>query len=441
MLDKVDLSSLQDSMVNDDIRSLGERFLTVRQVTEALCEPLGVEDLNLQAVAETSPGKWHLAHTSWFFETFILKSFEENFTPFNSQYEYLFNSYYNTIGEQFSRANRHLLSRPTVSEIYRYRQDITQRMIALIKNNNQLDKIAPLVVLGINHEQQHQELLLTDIKYNLYQNPLLPAYLPLSETLERKRPDKLTAKQTLNWITFDKGLVAIGKELGDGVSADFVFDNESPRHQCFIPTFELSDRLITNGEYIEFIEAGGYDEPNYWLSDGWSMKNEAAWQAPLYWYHQDGCWYQYTLTGNIKVDPNEPVSHISYYEADAFATWAGARLPTEQEWELAAKEQPVSGNLLSSKTFRPVAATEKKALKQLFGDVWEWTSSSYSPYPGYSPLAGAVGEYNGKFMANQFVLRGGSCVTSDDHIRATYRNFFYPEARWQFSGLRLARSL
>ncbi|PXF62933.1 ergothioneine biosynthesis protein EgtB [Kangiella spongicola] len=441
MLDKVDLSSLQDKVLNDDMRSLIERFKTVREVTEALCEPLEVEDLNLQAVAETSPAKWHLAHTSWFFETFILKSFEENFVPFNPQFEYLFNSYYNAIGEQFLRPNRHLLSRPTVSEIYDYRKNVTERIVTLIEKQSQLNKIAPLVTLGINHEQQHQELLLTDIKYNLYQNPLLPVYLPLSETLDGKQSVKSSPKNSINWVSFDESLVEIGKELGDGVNGEFGFDNESPKHQCFVAAFEISERLITNGEYLEFIEAGGYDEPKYWLSDGWAKKTDAAWQAPLYWYQKDGYWYQYSLTGNCKLDPNEPVSHISYYEADAFATWAGARLPTEQEWELVAKGQPVSGNLLASKNYRPTPTAEQKMVKQLYGDLWEWTSSSYSPYPGYSPLAGAVGEYNGKFMANQYVLRGGSCVTSDDHIRATYRNFFYPEARWQFSGLRLARSL
>lgn len=441
MLDKVDLSSLQDKALSDGIHSLAEQFKTVRIVTEVLCEPLDVEDLNLQAVAETSPAKWHLAHTSWFFETFILKSFEENFVPFNPQYEYLFNSYYNAIGEQFSRANRHLLSRPTVNEIYYYRRSVTERMVALIKKQSKLNKIAPLVILGINHEQQHQELLLTDIKYNFYQNPLLPVYLPLSRVPEDKQSDKSVAKKAINWISFDGGLVEIGKALGDGVTGEFTFDNESPKHKHFVSAFELSDRLITNAEYLQFIEAGGYDEPSYWLSDGWTKKLEANWRAPLYWYQKDGCWYQYSLTGSYKVDLNEPVSHISYYEADAFTTWAGARLPTEQEWELAAKEQPVDGNLLMRKSYRPTATADRKTMKQLYGDVWEWTSSSYSPYPDYSPLAGAVGEYNGKFMANQFVLRGGSCVTSDDHIRATYRNFFYPEARWQFSGLRLARSL
>ena len=442
MLDKVKADSMVSTVTNS--------FLSVRTLTEKLCQPLEIEDYNLQAMAETSPVKWHLAHTTWFFETFILKPFEAQFKPFQPQYEYLFNSYYNAIGEQFSRPDRHLLSRPTVKEVLQYRKLITDRVVELLSDasqkSNVATKILELVTLGIHHEQQHQELLLTDLKYNLYQNPLLPAYLP------QRQSQQSSQLSPVIWLKYEGGVTDIGQQGAEAFSHDsfyynsFYYDNESPQHKHYIEPFELSHRLITNGEFLDFIESGGYDSPEFWLSDGWTKKCEENWGAPLYWFKKDGAWYHYTLRGVLPLDLNQAVTHVSYYEADAFASWAGARLPTEQEWESVARHVPVDGNFLGSGHYRPlsarsISATNESDIQQIFGDVWEWASSAYSPYPGYSPLKGAVGEYNGKFMANQFVLRGGSCVTSQNHIRATYRNFFYPEARWQFSGFRLARSL
>ncbi|RDX37493.1 ergothioneine biosynthesis protein EgtB [Kangiella sp. HD9-110m-PIT-SAG07] len=417
-----------------------KHFESIRKLTEDLCQGLDVEDYNLQAMADTSPVKWHLAHTSWFFETIILKRFESDFEPFHEQFEYLFNSYYNAIGEQFLRPNRHLLSRPTVAEVFEYRRNINERMVELLSSaeGNPKTDILPLTVLGINHEQQHQELLLTDLKYNFYQNPLMPSY----RHAETDPPENSVNDLKQRWITFDSGVCTIGKALSDGVAEKFGFDNESPQHKHYLQGFQMCSCLITNAEYIDFIEQGGYQRSELWLSDGWAVKNEHGWKAPLYWFKKDDAWYHYTLDGVKKVQDSEPVAHVSYYEADAFAAWKGARLPTEQEWERVAAEQLVSGSFLQAEHLKPIAPkTGDAVVKQVFGELWQWTSSSYSPYPGYRPLAGAVGEYNGKFMINQYVLRGGSCVSSQGHIRATYRNFFYPDARWQFSGIRLAKDL
>jgi ergothioneine biosynthesis protein EgtB len=412
-----------------------EEFSRVRRQFEQLCEPLVVEDYSLQAMANTSPPKWHLAHTTWFFETFILKPFVPGYRSWHPAYEHLFNSYYNGIGTPFSRPQRGLLSRPTVEEVYRYRQSVDERMLALLDSlGGGADdrQIFERVELGLHHEQQHQELLLTDLKYSLHVNPLLPAYR------NRDRADEGTAPNlSLRWLEFDGGVVAIGAG-GD----DFCFDNETPRHRHFLEPFALANRPVTNGEFLEFMADGGYQRPELWLADGWDAVRQENWQAPLYWRRVGNDWYHFTLAGEQRLKPTEPACHLSYYEADAYARWAGARLPTEAEWETAASDRPVRGNLLATGRYHPAPADPASDdIQQLFGDIWEWTASSYLPYPGFSPAGGAIGEYNGKFMINQMTLRGGSCASDAAHIRATYRNFFYPGDRWQFSGLRLAISL
>lgn len=432
----------------NDIERVLADFVNVRKFSEKLCKPLKPEDYNLQAIAETSPAKWHLAHTSWFFETFILKKFQSNYSCFDPQYEYLFNSYYYSIGEQYPRPNRGLLSKPDVEEVYRYRQFVTEKIQQLINqltdiNSDSLNEVISLIRLGINHEQQHQELLLTDIKYNLFQNPIFPAYRDSSELVVHSLPEDKSLPP-VEWIAFDEQLVSIGDNhtVSPISQSSFVYDNETPKHKFYRHSFLVANRLTTNGEYLKFIEQGGYSDPQYWLSDGWDAVRNQKWQAPLYWYQQDGNWYIYTLNGVQSLQLDQPVTHVSYYEADAFARWSGARLLTEQEWESIATGKSLAkgfGNFVEDDVLHPVVAKESDKLKQMFGDVWEWTSSAYSAYPGFKPAAGAVGEYNGKFMCNQYVLRGGSCVTSRSHIRKTYRNFFYPDARWQFSGIRLAR--
>lgn len=432
----------------NDIERVLADFVNVRKFSEKLCKPLKPEDYNLQAIAETSPAKWHLAHTSWFFETFILKKFQSNYSRFDSQYEYLFNSYYNSIGEQYPRPNRGLLSKPDVEEVYRYRQFVTEKIQQLLNqladvNSDSLIEVISLIRLGINHEQQHQELLLTDIKYNLFQNPVFPAYRDSSEPVVHSLP-KDKSLPPVEWIAFDEQLVSIGDNQTDSPisQSSFVYDNETPKHKFYRHSFLVANRLATNGEYLEFIEQGGYSDPQYWLSDGWDAVRNQKWQAPLYWFKRKGDWYIYTLNGVQPLQLDQPVTHVSYYEADAFACWSRARLLTEQEWESIASDNPLfesTNNFVEDDVLRPVVAKESDKLQQMFGDAWEWTSSAYSAYPGFKPAAGAVGEYNGKFMCNQYVLRGGSCVTSRSHIRKTYRNFFYPDARWQFSGIRLAR--
>jgi ergothioneine biosynthesis protein EgtB len=408
--------------------ALAARYRGVRRWSEELCRPLATDDYALQAMPDTSPAKWHLAHTTWFFETFVLRPFASGYRPFHPQFEYLFNSYYEAVGPQFARASRGQLSRPTVEEVYRYRAEVDAAMAELLAHAPVRDwrEIAARTELGCHHEEQHQELILTDLKYSFSVNPLRPAYrtdLPLSEG---RAP-------ALEFIEFPAGVYEIG-HAGEG----FAFDNESPRHRVYLERFALGSRLVTNGEYLEFIEAGGYARPEYWLSDGSRAARERQWIAPLYWEQRDDGWWQFTLAGMRRVNEHEPVCHVSWYEADAYARFRGQRLPGEAEWEVVATAEPVAGNLREQGCLHPAPAPTRPGVAQLFGDAWEWTRSGYGPYPGYRPLAGALGEYNGKFMANQMVLRGGSCVTPTGHTRATYRNFFYPPDRWQFSGIRLA---
>lgn len=415
--------------------TLVERYHRVRQFTEQLCQPLVTEDYVIQAIADVSPPKWHLAHTSWFFETFILASACPAYRPRDASYGYLFNSYYLAAGERHCRPKRGLLSRPTVEEVYRYRAYVDQHMTGLLTDlqGEKFERWAPLVELGLHHEQQHQELLLTDVKYNFACNPLRPAYVILDS------PRDIPTVAQIGWVGFREGVYSIGHD-GRG----FAFDNESPRHRSFVEPFELASRLITNGEYLAFMADGGYERPDLWLSMGWDTLHREGWRAPLYWEQRDGTWWMMTLAGMQLVREAEPVCHVSYYEADAYARWADARLPTEAEWEVATVQLPVRGNFVEHQTFHPVPISESDAavpMAQMFGDVWEWTQSHYSPYPGYAAAPGALGEYNGKFMANQFVLRGGSCATSVSHIRSTYRNFFPADARWQFMGIRLAKAV
>jgi ergothioneine biosynthesis protein EgtB len=412
--------------------SLLERFDEVRSLTERLCEPLAVEDYCVQSMPDASPAKWHLAHTTWFFETFVLAAHRPDYRPFHPRFGYLFNSYYNALGDRWPRPSRGVLSRPTVAQVYRYRAAIDRqvRELLLEAGVDLRPALEDIVTLGLNHEQQHQELLLTDLKHAFGANPLRPAYR------EEVAPDAGTAVPA-EWVPYPAGVRSIG-HAGDG----FAYDNEMPRHRVFVESFLLASRLVTCGEYRAFVEDGGYERPDLWLSDGWDARRTHGWTAPLYWEKQDGPWWVYTLSGPRPVGDAEPVCHVSYYEADAYARWAGARLPTEAEWETAAGACRLTGNFLDNDALHSLALTAPGSGKkpaQLFGDVWEWTSSPYAPYPGYRPPPGALGEYNGKFMCNQMVLRGGSCATPRSHFRRTYRNFFPPDARWQFTGIRLAK--
>jgi ergothioneine biosynthesis protein EgtB len=416
-------------------RSLVSRYKIVRELSETLCKPLVTEDYIIQSMPDVSPTKWHLAHTSWFFETFILSQINPLYKSPHPQYKYLFNSYYVQVGKRHARPERGLLSRPTVEEVYRYRHYVDQNMVEFLEGADeaQTEEIMPLLDVGLNHEQQHQELMLTDIKHVFSVNPLRPAYLNSKYVVP-----ELRSVPEMKWVSFPEGVYSIGHE-GEG----FAFDNESPHHKVYLQAFELTSRLVTNGEYLAFMEDGGYKRPELWLSDGWYTVEMNGWEAPLYWERLGGRWWNFTLSGMHEVNLNEPVSHVSYYEAEAFARWAGARLPFESEWEVAASKVPMEGNFVDSGNCHPVALREMPNvnLKQMFGDVWEWTQSPYIPYPGYKTLPGALGEYNGKFMSNQMVLRGGSCATSRSHIRKTYRNFFPPSARWQFMGIRLAKDV
>ncbi len=405
------------------------QYESVRQQSIRICEPLEVEDYLVQPMADASPPKWHLAHITWFFETFVLKPFLPGYQPFSDVYEVLFNSYYNGVGQQHPRAKRGLLSRPTVADIFDYRAHVDGHMRSLLTG-----EITPKVnfrtILGMNHEQQHQELLFTDLKYNLGHNPLSPIYQQ-GKSVPDVRP------QALNFLEFSGGIYQIGIHADD----EFVFDNESPRHDVLIEDFRLANRLVTNAEFIEFVEDGGYQRPELWLADAWALQcSEGKLSAPLYWQQRQNKYFVYTLAGLVPVSPLEPVCHVSGYEADAFARWKGARLPTEMEWEVAAKSQEQKGIFVEDGFYHPLAA-DTAELGGMFGNLWEWTQSSYSPYPGFKSFQGQLGEYNGKFMANQLVLRGGSCVTPRSHIRPSYRNFFYPADRWQFSGIRLAKDV
>ena len=411
-----------------------EQYQKVRRFSEQLCEPLVTEDYVIQSMPDVSPTKWHLAHVSWFFETFLLSPALPDYQSLHPQYAYLFNSYYNTLGERHCRPKRGLISRPTVKETYEYRRYVDEHVLDLLEkiDERQLAELAPIMILGLNHEQQHQELMVTDIKHVLSCNPLSPTY-------RARTPTGASNITPLEWVSFPEGLYWIGHE-GSG----FAFDNEGPRHRQFVQSFQLASRLVTNGEYLEFMEDGGYDNPLLWLSEGWATVRAEEWQAPLYWEQRDGRWWMMTLSGLREVDKAEPVCHVSYFEADAYARWAEARLPTEAEWEVAAQEAPVEGNFVESGLYHPAplnASTTDGKLAQMYGDVWQWTQSSYAPYPNFRPGAGAIGGYNGKFMCNQYVLRGGSCATSLSHIRSTYRNFFPANAQWQFMGIRLAKEV
>lgn len=400
---------------------LNLEFEQVRQHSLRLAEPLSDEDCCAQSMPDASPVKWHLAHTTWFFETFILEAREPDFQPFHPAFRVLFNSYYNGVGDKHPRPRRGLLTRPALAEVKAYRHDVDRRIARLLAAAPHDAALAALVRLGLQHEQQHQELLLTDVKHLLAQNPLFPAYHagPLAAS---------SPPAPLSWIDFDGGLAEIGHD-GRG----FAFDNELPRHRQYLAPFALASRLATNADYLEFVEAGGYRDPELWLAEGWDKVCSGELQHPLYWVRQDGRWMEFTLHGLQPLDPNRPVTHVSQYEADAYARWRGARLPLEAEWEFAARDLALACGELHPR------AAEGEGLAQMFGECWQWTSSSYAPYPGFAPAAGALGEYNGKFMVNQYVLRGSSCATPHGHARASYRNFFPSGARWQFTGIRLAR--
>jgi ergothioneine biosynthesis protein EgtB len=404
--------------------SLRGFYEEVRAQTERLCRPLAVEDYGVQSMPDASPAKWHLAHTTWFFETFVLAALLDH-RPFHPDFGFLFNSYYNAIGQRVPRAQRGLLSRPTVEEVYRYRADVDDRMRQLFDGSSAA--LAPLIVLGLNHEQQHQELLLTDVHHAFSCNPLRPAYR------QRIRPASARSAPGPGWIACPGGMHEIG-HAGDG----FAYDNEGPRHRVHVESFRLQSALITCGEYLAFMDDGGYRRPELWLSDGWDASRTKGWSAPLYWEQEGNRWRQHTLNGVHPVNPDEPVCHVSFYETDAFARWAGARLPTEAEWEVAAGPCPLIGSFVDADRLYPHRADKPNGLQQMFGEVWQWTASPYVGYPGYRPAEGALGEYNGKFMCNQMVLRGGSCLTPRSHFRRTYRNFFPPDARWQMTGIRLA---
>lgn len=413
---------------------IAQDYRRVRESTDALASSLSPEDQNLQPAAYASPVKWHRAHTTWFFETFVLKPHDRQWREIDPRWNFLFNSYYNGVGEQYPRAERSLISRPDAGEVGDYRRAVDAAVLALLADSRESDfaQLSAIVRLGLNHEQQHQELIATDIKHAFARNPLYPAWCD-----EPGVSSGETA--SLRWLPFAERIAAIGAE-DDG---RYCFDNELPRHREVVEAFELASRPVTCGEYLAFIDDGGYDNPDLWLSDGWAWVRETGIRSPMYWHrNDDGSWWLYTLGGARPLDPRETLAHVSFYEAWAFAQWTGARLPTEAEWEVAAGQlDDVHGPFAETGRFHPGAAAPSApgATSSLFGDVWEWTTSSYAPYPGYKPLPGAVGEYNGKFMANQMVLRGGSCATPRAHVRATYRNFFYPPDRWQFSGIRLAR--
>ena len=413
---------------------LAHSFTEIRQTTLRLAAALSPEDCQVQSMPDASPTKWHLAHITWFFETFILERFEAGFKPFDAAYRVLFNSYYQGVGEMHPRAQRGLITRPTLAEVIRYRAEVDARMQQLLAARADDPALVELVTLGLHHEQQHQELLLTDIKHALSFNPTHAAYA-------KRWPMTSVQAQPLRWFAFDAGLIEHG--FDPALDGGFCFDNETPRHRSYTAPFELASRPVSYGEYLAFIDDAGYRRPELWLAMGWDWVRSGTRRAPLYWRELDGRWMHHTLQGHIEIDPRTPVCHLSYFEADAYARWAGARLPTEVEWEHAARRlrAPAHANFADRGAFHPLPCEEAASDEpmQMFGDVWEWTRSSYDAYPGYRPLPGAVGEYNGKFMCSQYVLRGGSCATPAGHVRASYRNFFPPDAQWQFSGLRLAR--
>ena len=410
-----------------EFEGIAERYGSVRRTSEILCAALETEDYVVQSMPDVSPAKWHLAHVSWFFETFLLKPGLKDYTVFDSAYETLFNSYYNSVGAQYPRPKRGLITRPTVGEIFEYRRHVDEHMRRLLGGGLSARQRS-MVTVGIHHEQQHQELLLMDLKHVFSQNPLFPEYTP-------RKKGRTTPEKRHGFRGFSGGTFAIGHD-----DSGFAFDNERPRHRIVLEDYELGNRLITNREYADFINDGGYESPLLWLSDGWSTVQAETWRSPLYWLRRDGAWWEFTLSGLVPLQLDAPVTHLSLFEADAYATWAGARLPREGEWEVAVRGGGARGQFMEGGHFHPQpAAGPGEGMTQLLGDTWEWTQSAYGPYPGFKPAPGALGEYNGKFMCNQFVLRGGSCLTPESHARTTYRNFFYPHQRWASTGLRLAR--
>jgi ergothioneine biosynthesis protein EgtB len=431
------------------------RYQAVRQATEHLCRPLTPEDMMVQSSSEASPVKWHLAHSSWFFETFVLSEFLAGYQPFHPDFRWLFNSYYNALGDMPEKKLRASFSRPPLESILSYRKHVDASMSRFLQKTIENDAIQR-IILGLEHEQQHQELIATDIKHALFTNPLHPGYLPGPHILQRET----IIAPPIEWTAFAPGLIEIGLTLEPNLVTAFAFDNETPRHQVYLAPFQLANRPVTCAEYLAFIDQNGYNRPELWLSEGWTTMRAEGWQAPLYWQRDNDTksgWSIYTLHGFLPLEDlsETPVCHLSFFEADAFARWSGHRLPTEFEWEHATQSTseikrhpgrpgaatPIRGNFVESGNLHPIPATSEPGLQQLFCDVWEWTSSGYTGYPGYKPLPGALGEYNGKFMSSQIVLRGGSCVTPASHIRPTYRNFFTPATRWQFSGLRLAQDV
>ncbi|WP_426492537.1 ergothioneine biosynthesis protein EgtB [Hymenobacter sp. 102] len=429
------VSALAPPTVSASSLSPTARYAAVRHQTESLCRPLLPEDTVVQPTLDVSPPKWHLAHTTWFWETFLLRPYLPDYTLYHPDYAFLFNSYYNSLGSRVNRADRGTLSRPALHEVYQYRAYVDEQMARLLALPGALPAAGlEIFELGLQHEQQHQELLATDIKYILSTSPLAPAYQPaLPQPAATGAPEA-------HWLPVAGGVHRIGfQEEG------FCFDNELGPHETYVADFELQNRLVTNAEYLAFMEAGGYRDFRHWLGEGWDLVQQQGWEAPLYWVLQNGQWHRFTHGGLQPVQPNAPVTHISFYEADAYAHWRGCRLPTEQEWEIAARQfqpDPAAGTFLESQLYDPQPLPADAApdqCHQLLGDAWEWTYSAYHPYPGYQRAAGALGEYNGKFMINQLVLRGGSCATPESHIRITYRNFFQADKRWQFTGIRLAR--
>ncbi len=412
-----------DSAINR--HQLQDEYRRIRKTSEDLCAPLAIDDYQVQSIAQTSPPKWHIAHMSWLFEIFILSRFESDYQPYDKHYDFIFNSYYYTHGQMHARPNRGLLSRPTVEQVYQYRHNVDKRILRLIDTMAERDwnEASFLITLGLNHEQQHQELLLMDIKHNFFCNPLLPTYRQ-----DLKECD--SASRDPRWLDISGGLAEIGHD-GNG----FAYDNETPRHSVLLRDCRVADRFVTNREYLDFINDDGYAQPRLWLSDGWAWLTRERIRHPLYWIERDDQWFQFTLGGLRELNPHEPVCHVSHYEADAYARWAGKRLPLEAEMEIALAAQSTGGNFMDQDCLHPCPAG---ADGQWFGDLWGWTSSPYTAYPGFRPLQGSIGEYNGKFMANQMVLKGGSCVTPAGHSRASYRNFFYPEERWAYTGIRLA---
>lgn len=411
--------------------SLLDRFQKTRGILDALVKPLSAEDCSVSSTLDTSPPKWHLAHTSWFFERFLLRAFLPEYKVFSQSFDLIFNSYYQSLGTFIAKRERPVLSRPSLAEVFNYRRHINQAVKSLLESSDEsaLAEIAEVLDLGLNHEQQHQELLLMDVKRNFFANPARPAYL--------EQPLRIVENSALrHWLDFPGGFTQIGaKDQG------FAFDNERARHRIWLEPFALAANLVTNGEYLEFVESGAYEQPTHWLSDGhiWLQKSEV--RHPLYWEKHGDSWKQMTLYGMQDLNLNEPVCHLSYYEAEAFARWRGCRLPTESEWEEAASQNPVRGQFLESKYLHPKVGQDGKSLNSMHGTLWQWTSSAYSPYPRYEAYEESLAEYNGKFFCNQMVLRGGSCITPRSHYRPTYRNFYYPQDRWQFSGVRLARDL